>query len=220
MMPKLWRVAFQEYRRHVLKKGFILAILSVPLIVAATVGIVQVMEALNSDYRAVGYVDKSGLLAGALPAPQRDGSNKQVSLLPFEAEENARESLDSGEIQAYYVLPQNYYETGQVQLVYSEEPGENATRQFRDFMRINLAASHSPEAAHRAAAGTELVRRSPDGEQVFYDDPTLGQVLPLISGFMFVFLLFASAATLVEAVVEEKENRTMEILVTSVSATS
>ena len=216
-MSKLSRVALHEYKRHVFKKGFVLAILSVPLIIAATVGLVRLTIAMNSDFRAVGYVDGTGLLADPLPAPSRGSSAEQVPLVSFETEEDAREALDSGEIQAYYVLPQDYYETRQVQLVYSEEPGENATRQFWEFMQINLSAGQSPEIAHRAAAGTDLVRRSPDGERVFYDDPTLGQVLPLIAGFMFVFLLFSSSSTLLQAVVEEKENRTMEILVTSVS---
>jgi len=217
MMTKLWRVAFHEYKRHVFKRGFILAVFSVPLIIASIVVLVLVMQAMNSDYRAVGYVDNVGLLADPQPAPPRGASDKQVPLISFETEEDARESLDSGDIQAYYVLSQDYYETRKVQLVYSEKPGENATRQFWDFMQINLAAGYSPEIAYRAATGTELIRRSPDGESVFYDDPTLDQVFPLIAGFALIFVLMSASGTLLEAVVEEKENRTMEILVTSVS---
>jgi len=217
MMSKLWRVALYEYKRHVFKKGFILAIFSVPLIFASIVVLVLVMQTVNSDYRALGYVDSIGILADPRPAPSRGASHKQVPLISFETEEDARESLDSGDIQAYYVISPDYYETRKVQLVYSEKPGENATRQFWDFMQINLASGYTPEIAHRAAAGTKLIRRSPDGESVFYDDPTLDQIFPLISGFAFIFVLFSASGTLLEAVVEEKENRTMEILVTSIS---
>ena len=216
-MSKLWRVASYEYKRHVFKKGFILAVFSVPLIIASIVVLVLVMQAINNDYGAVGYVDNAGLLADPQPAPSSGASDKPVTLISFETEEDARASLDSGDIQAYYVISQDYYETRQVQLVYSEKPGENATWQFWDFMQINLAADYSPEIAHRIATGTELIRRSPDGERVFHDDPTLGQIFPLFAGFAFIFVLFSASGTLLQAVVEEKENRTMEILVTSVS---
>lgn len=47
--------------------------------------------------------------------------------------------------------------------------------------------------------------------------PTLGHFLPVITSIAFVFLLMMSSGYLMAGVVEEKENRTMEVLVTSVS---
>ena len=38
-MKKLWRVARYEYARNVFKRSFILALLSVPLVIALNVGV-------------------------------------------------------------------------------------------------------------------------------------------------------------------------------------
>ena len=38
-MKKFWYVALNEYKRHVFRKGFIFAILSIPLLIAFSVGV-------------------------------------------------------------------------------------------------------------------------------------------------------------------------------------
>jgi ABC-2 type transport system permease protein len=59
--------------------------------------------------------------------------------------------------------------------------------------------------------------RSPDGSREFQGGPTLGAVLPVLLSIAFVFLLLMSSGYLMQAVVDEKENRTMEVLMTSIS---
>ena len=72
-MSKLWLVALYEYKRHVLQKKFILALLSVPLISGLMIGLVALMVALEKNSDAVGYVDHAGLLADPIPVPLPGG---------------------------------------------------------------------------------------------------------------------------------------------------
>ena len=223
MMSKLWRIARHEYRRNVFKRSFILALLSVPLMIALNVGVGFFMASREVNNAPVGYVDHAGLLAEPIPAPVT-GSARPVELIPFESEAVAYAALEAGEIQAYYVVAAHYYSTKDVKLFYLKAPGNNATRQFYDFIQINLLASRpsvAADVARRAALlGDKVTVRSVDGSRhVPSGGPIFGTIMPLLIGFAFLFLLLMSSGWLMQAVVDEKENRTIEVVVTSASPT-
>lgn len=216
-MSKLWLVALNEFKRNAFKKSFIFALLSVPLIISLNVGLGIIMESLNKNDAPVGCVDYAGLLSNAIPAPV-SGSEKPIEFISFQTEGDARTALESDRIQAYYVISPDYAQTSQVELIYLEEPGKNATRQFYDFIRINLVRDQSTEIVNRAVDGSHVTIRSPDGSLEFSaDGPTIGKILPIIISLAFVFLLMMSSGYLMSGVVEEKQNYTMEVLMTSVS---
>jgi ABC-2 type transport system permease protein len=219
-MLKLWRVAVYEYRRNVFKRSFILALLSVPLMIGLNVGIGLFMESSENDGSPVGYVDHAGLLTNPIAAPVT-GSREPIAFIPFQTENDARLALESGDIQAYYVLAADYFQTKDVSLFYLKEPGGNATRQFYDFIQINLLADKPTDRARRAVLiGENVTVRSMDGSrQVPGGGPPFGIIMPILIGFAFLFLLLMSSGYLMQAVVDEKENRTMEMLATSVSPT-
>ena len=219
-MIKLWRVALYEYQRTVFKKSFILALLSVPLMIGLNVGVGFFMESQEVNDAPVGYVDRAGLLADSIPAPV-DGSRKPVEFIPFQTEDGARSALEAKDIQAYYVVAADYLETKDVGLFYLEQPGKNVNRQFWDFVQINLLADQPSDIAHRAALISDhVIVRSLDGSREFPSGgPTFGIIMPLLISLAFLILLLMSSGYLMQAVTDEKENRTMEVLMTSVSPT-
>jgi len=223
MISKLWRIARHEYERNVFKRSFVLALLSVPLMIAVIVGVGFFMASREVNNTPLGYVDHAGLLANPIPAPLA-GSANRVDLIPFDGEAAARTALEAGDIQAYYVVAAHYFSTRRVDLYYLKAPGNNATRQFYDFMQINLLAGRSSlgaDVARQAALlGDKVTVRSLDGSRhVPSGGPTFGIIMPLLIGFTFVFLLLMNSGYLMQAVVDEKENRTIEVLVTSASPT-
>jgi ABC-2 type transport system permease protein len=84
-------------------------------------------------------------------------------------------------------------------------------------MRSNLIAEQPPEVVFRALDGLDVIVRSPDGSHELSTRNALNIALPAATGFIFMFLLMTTSGYLVAAVAEEKENRTMEILATSMS---
>jgi ABC-2 type transport system permease protein len=220
MMPKLWRIAMYEYRRNVFKRSFILALLSVPFMIGLNVGIGLFLESTENDRSPVGYVDHAGLLADPIAAPVT-GSREPIAFIPFQTENDAQAALESGHVQAYYVLAVDYFQTKDVSLFYLKEPRGSATRQFYDFIQINLLADQPTDIARRASLlGESVTVRSVDGSrQVPGGGPAFGIIIPILTGFAFLFLLLMSSGYLMQAVVDEKENRTMEMLTTSVSPT-
>jgi ABC-type Na+ efflux pump permease subunit len=149
-MNKLWRIVLHEYRRNVLKRGFILALLSVPIMLSVNIGMGMFLESRKNNYAPLGYVDQSGLLADPIPAPLASHV-KRVPLRPFPTEEHARAALEAGAIQAYYVLSARFVSTGRAELAYLEPPGGNATSQFYDFIQINLLSDRAAASCRGAA---------------------------------------------------------------------
>ena len=217
-MTKLWFVARYEYRRNVFKKSFIFALLSLPLMIAVNIGMGFFIESTENDDAPAGYVDHANLLTDPIPAPVA-GSREPIALIPFQTEDAARAALESNEIQAYYVLAADYSETRRVDLYYLQEPGRNVTPQFRDFIQINLLADQPIEIAHQAASSTSVIVRSLDGgRQALGGRPTTFRlIMPLLTGVAFLVLLVMNSGYLVQAVADEKENRTMEVLLTSLA---
>lgn len=216
-MNRIWHVAFYEYRRNVFKRSFLLTLLSIPLMVAFSLGVGFLMESLQDNDMPVGYIDQAGVFNETVLKPSSNHA-KPVNFIPFKTEDEARTSLEAKEIQAYYVIRADYFETRHIELVYTKKPGNNAGSQWWDFLQINLLSDQPKEIADRIASGTDVTVRSLDGKRSVSDSgPTFGNMMPLFINIAFLALILMSSGFLMGAVAEEKENRTMEIVVTSIS---
>ena len=210
-----WRlVAFEEIRRAAFKKSFILVLFSVPFFIMMMIVPGIIMETLSRNTLPIGYVDQSGALSSPRPLP--DGAS-EIDVLAYADRELATAALDSGEIQAFYVLTADYLETRSAELVFLEQPDSDATRAFYDFLQLNLL-NHLPEdVAWRAADHTEITIRTPDGRRLFPSGaPHIGSLLPILLGMAVGGLLLTGAGTLMTGLVDEKSNRTIEVVTTSV----
>ncbi|HKJ26826.1 MAG TPA: ABC transporter permease, partial [Anaerolineales bacterium] len=218
MRSKFWYVAVYEFKRHVLKKRFLLAVFSVPLVLGASflAGYVSYIVERNLD--PLGYVDMAGILADPLPVPEDLIKDDAVDLIPYATDEEAKAALKNETIQAYYVIPPGYQTSREVFLVYSDEPGENAEDYFFTFLQVNVSAGLPEKVLTRALDGFDLTLRDPEGSRQFNSDQILNILLPVILGFVFTFVLTTGSGYFANAVSEEKENRTIEVLATSMSA--
>jgi ABC-2 type transport system permease protein len=217
-MTKLWHVAWHEYRRHVFTRRFVLiGLLSVPLIILVMGGLIYLIISLDINTTPLGYVDYSGLLADPLPAPAPEPPDKPVPILPFETEAAARSALDAGQIQAYYVLPADYLSTGHLSVFHLGALKSPARQQFYNFLTANLLKSTDPIIANRLVKGAEIIVQSPDGSRSISSKNWFNVLVPMVAGIAFIVAMFSTGGYLMQAVVEEKENRTMEVIITSVS---
>lgn len=216
-MRKFWTVFFHEYTRHVLRKRFIFALLSVPLWIVVSLGAGLLSVVLQNNPKPVGYVDQSGVLAGVNLNSVTEDRLQPVTYIEYRTEESARTALEAKEIQAYFFLPADYRETLESRLVYFEEPNQTVRSQFADSIRAGWIKDQDPRIAKRVLEGASLKieatqeETSPDSQLWF----KIGA--PIAAAVMLIVSVFTSTGYLMQAVVEEKENRTMELLATSLS---
>jgi ABC-2 type transport system permease protein len=208
----MWLVARHQYLTMVRKRSFILVTLGFPVLIALVMAIAIFFSRGSQDQRPVGYVDQADLLH---PTADQDA---MLDLRAFETLDDAKVALEAGEIQAVYLLPGDYLQSGRVQLYYWDDPpGDAARSRFRRLLRDSLADGVPADLRERAIGGAELVIRSADGRRQVGQDEWLAVVLPLLSGVLFMLAIMTSAGYLLQAVTTEKENRTMEVMITSLT---
>jgi ABC-2 type transport system permease protein len=210
-MSKIWLVAEQQFKKEVFKRGFLLALIAMPLFLGFTAAMGWLGERMRQQTTTLGYVDQGNAL-GQMPADLDD----QVRLVRFDTPEAARAALESGQIDAYYALPPDYPQDNHTELVYLQ--GFDGGWAFTQAVRRNLLAGEPAAVAERALAGPDMaVHATSLNKTVTMGSPGLEEFLPLIVAALFAFLVMTVAATLMEAMAAEKQNRTVEIVVSSIS---
>ena len=217
-MKKAWLVFKYEYIRRVKTKGFIFAVISMPLlvIIASLMALISVNMQTNSQ--PIGYVDLSSVFAEA--KIDNDSSNLfmgEIDLIPFPDPEAGQYALKQDEIQAFFVIQPDYLNNGNVIVYANERPGENAYDRMNDFLEANLIAGENEEVVERIQRGSNYTVRSLDGSRQANMRDWFVVLFPFLTGLVFIIVINISGGYLLQSVVDEKENRTMEIVVTSVS---
>lgn len=212
-MSKIWLVAERQFKKDVLKRSFLLALISMPLFLGFTAGMGYLGARMRQQTTTLGYVDEANILTD-MPATDDD----QVRLVRYDTPEAARAALEAGQIDAYYALPPDYPQSRKTELVYMDEFGGSAAWIFHQAVRRNLLAGEPPQVVERALEGPQMAVHATTLKRDFpLSGPTLNEFLPVIVAALFAFLVLTVSATLMSAVVTEKDNRTIEIVVSSIS---
>jgi ABC-2 type transport system permease protein len=222
-MRNSWLVAKHEYRRTVVRRGFVIATLAVPLGLALLVAFGILVEGLGKSNLPIGYVDHAGILEPsqhATPSQISQGVSER-SLARFRAyadKEAAIAALEREEIQALFVLPSNYLQTLHTELYYLEDPpSEEAWGDFANLIRINLVTTLPAEIQSRVLEGASITVHDIVSNREFGGSNVINIILPFVATFFFFFATMFAAGYMLGVVANEKENRTMEVMVTSVT---
>jgi len=218
-MRKLLLIAWHEYKKHVLRKRFLGALLAPLLFIAigGIIGFITVQSFSESDTGVVGYVDPSNALAKAYKPTSPE---TQIEFRRFESKAEADAALNREQIRAYYELAPDFAQSGRADLFYWKRDISGDVRDdFETYAQSALLSDVNPQIATRLTQGIDFTFETPDQSRAFGENNIVGFVLPFVFGLMFFVALFAGAQYLMQAVIEEKENRTMEVMVTTVTPT-
>jgi ABC-2 type transport system permease protein len=235
-MNALWRVFRYELIRHARRRSYLLVTLGVPL---AAIVLYYGILAYNSVQKStpgntvsvapppgfnlpsgsiklgdIGLVDQSGII-------KADTDVKP--LIRYPDQDSANAAVKSGKIVSYYVLPADYLKTGRYELWMSSisvSGGSGTlvrqvvTRAITDQMALSdpdivrRLTQTPPDIVNHRLTDSNQLKESAGGDLSF----------ALVYGFAlaFTFGVFLSSGLLMASVVEEKENRVVEILLSSV----
>lgn len=217
-MSKMWLIAQYHFLEEARKRSFLLVLFALPLFMVFAIGMGFVFSRVHQEQTMLGYVDLIGLLVD----PDAGPAEPDVTLIRFETEADAHQALEAGEIDAYYLLPATTQASSAprpASLIYFEPPPYVAARYFENLARRNQMAGQPDLLVERLVSGASVTVRATRSNREFPNgDPTVAHFLPLLVAGIFSFLVLTTFGYLGEAVVTEKENRTMEVVITSVSA--
>jgi ABC-2 type transport system permease protein len=213
-MGKLWLVARHEYLVAARRRTFLLGTFGLPVAIAALMALSAVVAVGNRDRRPVGYVDPGGVLSAVGGEPGKSGLRAYVD------EAAAQAGLLAGEIQVYYVLPEDYKTSGRVIMRYgARRPTPEAVTAFQSALRRALLVGQPADVQAIMARGTDLVLRTVDGSRELSRENILSLLLPFVAGAAFTVATLTSANYMIQAVATEKENRMVEVVGTSMTPT-
>ncbi|TET40139.1 MAG: ABC transporter permease, partial [Dehalococcoidia bacterium] len=220
-MNKTLLIFRHEFLYTIRRTGFIITTLALPLLALLGIGVFQLISGIEKPLVAeevtIGYVDEAGGF-------QQYTNQGNIRLIRFDAPDDATEALVEGDIKEYFVIPPDYISTGVVSRYTLQRelaaPADTTTA-IRNFLLSNLLAGEVPAATvDRVEAPLNLVttRLTETGavapEQGGFGDFIIPGVFSLLLALSIVF----SSSYLLQGLGEEKENRLIEILLSSVSA--
>jgi ABC-2 type transport system permease protein len=215
---KWWTVAAHEFGIHIRRKGFLLATLGVPLGFALMFGLIALFAIRGDTSKGLGYVDQAGITSAQ---PERvvitDTLTPDVTIIRYADEAAARADTSAGSIDGYIVIPADYLASGALRGVAADDLSGLDKGAFADFLSRSLVVGQSSAASHRLVEPVTEVRSHTlaSSREVTEGQGILLFFTPYLFGLLFFIGIFSSSSYLMTALVEEKENRVMEILATS-----
>lgn len=220
-MNKTVLIFRHEFVQLIKRKAFIILTLAFPLLGLLAIGAYQIVTGIDrpsaaEDEISIGYVDEVGIFTEY----SRQGG---INLVPFTTPDDATEALLDGDIKEYFVISSDYVSTGIVNRYILErelEPSGETQWVMKTFLLNNLfLGKTSPEIIERAKVPMYLAstRLTETGEVATEQGGYEALLVPYFFSLLLVFSIFFSSSYLLQGLGEEKENRVMEILLSSVS---
>jgi ABC-2 type transport system permease protein len=219
-MNKTFLVFKHEFFTTLRRVGFIIMTLVVPVVAILGILIAQIVSGASAptttDITKVGYVDQ----IGGFDAYTAQG---KISLVRYASVEDANKALQDSTVKEYVVISVDYLNTGTISFFTLEKlieaPPEVASAVKR-FLNSNMLTGKIPEAnidLINNGLGIISTRLNPDG-QVSTEQGGYGNLLvPSIFAVLLMMSITFSSSYLLAGLGDEKENRLIEVLLSSVS---
>lgn len=232
------RIVFaHEFWKQVGGKGFLIATLTIPVILVILWIAIPLVRGIvqddGADAAAAGSTESSTAREtekAAAPKPigivvRTNDLTVDFSQFPeftvYPEPEAGLEDLRSGAIDELFVVLPDYVATGHVEYYYTDDES-GGRQQLRAMLRdAILGETPSPEHRQRALARPQFARLTvaEDGEIAAESGVAVAVSFVVGQGFAIalIFTLIAYGTILLQTVTEEKENRMVEVLLTSAS---
>ncbi len=211
------RIVFEEeFRRNIRRRPWQIVTAIVPLVLLiALVAIpaIRSITASDEDPKPIGYMDLSGEISeGQFP-----------ELTAIASREAGIWSLVDGDIEDFFVVPADFLKSGEIEWLTTRSgisAGDDNRARFDRLLTVSVVAERlEPDVLERVLSGSSFarVRVADDGTASDGDTEINEFVAPIVLAVLLMMSIFVSSGTLLEGVSEEKENRMMEVLLTSLS---
>lgn len=222
-MSKIGLVIEREYTTRVKKKSFILLTLLMPFLFIALIATPLALSMIKSDEtKLIAVSDPDSLY---LP---RMTSNQQYKLIPAVGSiESIRAKIaDSEEIYAYLSIQGDLSKDSSKVTLYSGKQAEMEMKDFlagqlKEFARKDKIDSYHIEGLEKIIQDAEpkisiqTVKWDKDGTEK-KSSSEIAMIIGMIATMLIYIFIFAYGAMVMNGVIEEKTNRIVEVIVSSV----
>ncbi|MCF0202054.1 MAG: ABC transporter permease [Bacteroidaceae bacterium] len=225
-MNKVWLIVEREFMTRVRKKSFILLTVLMPFLMVAVVTVPALLANMDSDeHFTVGIIDKTGLYAKEFKS---EGSMEYVQVHDDRPIATVTDELKNGGsllTQILYIPDTLTNAKDGAAVIYSVEETphevENAVNSvLRDKIRHDRLASYNiPNveeiiSASNVGFSVKTMRKTDDGDKE--SSAMISAVIGMVLSLLIYMFILSYGSMVMQSVMEEKANRIVEIIVSSV----
>lgn len=218
-MNKTLLIFRHEFLQTIKRTGFIVLTLILPVLALLAIGIFHIASGMTQppeEVNKIGYVDETGSF-------YQFTTRGNIIFVRIDTPEAATQALLDKDIKEYFVIPQDYVSTGIIRRYIPQKevsPPEGTAAAIKNFISSNLLADKVPvDVVARVEQPLNMVTitLSETGAVAPEQGGFTSLIIPGIFSLLLALSLSFSSAYVLQGLGEEKENRLMEILLSSVS---
>ena len=217
-MNKTFLLIKHEFLGTVRRKAFVILTIAFPLIALLGLLAAQVIPKMitpTTTIEKIGYIDKVGIFTQVI-------KENNIQIISYNNEDDVKTALVKKDINEYFIIGTDYISTGVIQrYTLSSEIAPSGTVQtvIRDFLLNNMLRGDTAEVIQRAKNPINIssTTLTTTGTVAPRQGGFSALILPYIFGILLMMAIFTSSGYLLQGLGEEKENRVMEILLSSSS---
>ncbi|MDE7388926.1 MAG: ABC transporter permease [Muribaculaceae bacterium] len=223
---KIGIIIGREYSERVKKKSFILTTIAVPLLMVLLMILpAAIMLFASGDEKTIAVVDDSGIVLPALK------STDEVRFIAADASpEEMLAAKGDGEIYGVLVINRNIVQRPNgLKLLTSNAASiavENAiTSQVEDIIETEKLKKYDIENLDKiledvhTTVTLQTIRTSDDGEEGESQSAAISSAIGTVLNFLLYMFLLMYGSLVMNSIIEEKNNRVLEIVVSSIKPT-
>lgn len=213
----------REFKERVYKKSFIITTILMPLLLAlVSVAPTLIMIFAKGDAKHISVIDNSGIVADKLE------SNEEVSFITLvnaDLQQELKSSLEKDEFGVLYIGEDIVTNPNNIQLYTNTSSSmlieDNIADQVEQIIKNERLKEYNLENLQQILDKVEVdislsTFRNGDDEQSTASSSAASSIVGIILGFVLYFFLVIYGSIVMQSIIEEKNSRILEVLVSTV----
>lgn len=222
-MRNIGLIIMREFKERVYKKSFIITTLLMPLLLAlVSVAPTLIMIFAKGEAKQISVIDNSGIVADKLE------SNEEVSFISLvnaDLQQELKNSLEKDEFGVLYIGEDIVTNPSNIQLYTNSSSSmmieDNIADQVEEIIEQERLKEYNLENLREILDKVEVnislsTFRNGDDEQSTASSSAASSFVGIILGFVLYFFLVIYGSIVMQSIIEEKNSRILEVLVSTV----
>ena len=222
-MRNIGLIIMREFKERVYKKSFIITTLLMPLLLAlVSVAPTLIMLFAKGDTKQISVIDNSGIVASRLE------SNEEVNFVVLEGgdlQQELKNSLEKEEFGVLYIGQDIVENPNNIQLYTNASSSmlleDNIADQVEQIVKNERLKQYNLENLQQILDKVEVditlsTFRNGEDEQSSASSSFASSMMGFVLGFVLYFFLVVYGSIVMQSIIEEKNSRILEVLVSTV----
>lgn len=212
----------REYMERVRKKSFLLTTLLMPILMVILMGAPALIMFFNTpDHNVIGVIDNSGVIY-----PQLSG-NEMYDFVAIDGD--AQKKVDDGDIDGYLIIPSdiqksyspalNLYMKGAIPIELQSSLRSQISSAIENQKLLSYNIQNLPEIMDKVKTNVKINEVRLDKEDGESLESGVSFFIGLFMSFLLYMFLLMYGQMVMTSIIEEKNNRVLELVVSSIKPT-